>query len=79
MNKEKLSEYINMAEAAQAWLRQRGSRVTDIRVFMKRPMLEITCPPSELERRAARIAEHSFTGTRFVWTASLEGCQIIWR
>ncbi|HDS4874516.1 TPA: hypothetical protein QHY04_004448, partial [Citrobacter koseri] len=45
---ERIAEHINMAEAAQEWLRQRGSRVTDIRIFMRRPLLEIACPPVEL-------------------------------
>lgn len=79
MNSEKMAEYINMAEAAQDWLRQRGSRVTDIRVFMRRPLLEIACPPAELVQQANRIVESCVTGTRSVWIARLNGCQIIWR
>ncbi|MEA1062281.1 MULTISPECIES: hypothetical protein [Erwiniaceae] len=76
---EKIAEHISMAEAAQDWLRQRGSRVTDIRVFMRRPLLEIACPPAELVQRATRIIERCETGTRSVWIASLNDCQIIWR
>ena len=38
---ERIAEHISMAEAAQNWLRARGSRVTDVRVFMRRPLLEI--------------------------------------
>lgn len=76
---ERIAEHINMAEVAQEWLRQRGSRVTDIRVFMRRPLLEITCPPAELLNSASRIVERCETGTRSVWVAALNGCQIIWR
>lgn len=35
---ERIAEHISMAEAAQNWLRSRGSRVTDFRVFMRRPL-----------------------------------------
>ena len=52
---ERIAEHISMAEAAQAWLRARGSRVTDVRVFMRRPLLEIACPPAELVKSADRI------------------------
>jgi len=76
---ERIAEHISMAEAAQNWLRARGSRVTDVRVFMRRPLLEIACPPVELLNSAERIAESHNGGTRFVWVASLEGCRIIWR
>ncbi|AVE67908.1 hypothetical protein SKN04_001671 [Salmonella enterica] len=76
---ERIAEHINMAEAAQEWLRQRGSRVTDIRIFMRRPLLEIACPPVELVKSANRIVECCDTGTRSVWVAALNGCQIIWR
>lgn len=73
------AEHIHMAEAAQAWLRQRGSRVTDVRFFMRRPLLEIVCPPVELVLRATRIVERSAEGDRSVWIASLNHCQILWR
>ncbi|EHI6280240.1 hypothetical protein J9K58_002098 [Salmonella enterica] len=76
---ERIAEHINMAEAAQEWLRQRGSRVTDIRIFMRRPLLEIACPPVELVKSANRIVECCDAGTRSVWVAALNGCQIIWR
>ena len=76
---ERIAEHISMAEAAQNWLRSRGSRVTDVRVFMCRPLLEIVCPPTELVRSASRISETHNGGTRSVWVASLEGCRIIWR
>ena len=76
---ERIAEHISMAEAAQNWLRERGSRVTDVRVFMRRPLLEIACPPVELLNSAERIAESHNGGTRSVWVASLEGCRIIWR
>jgi len=76
---ERIAEHISMAEAAQAWLRARGSRVTGVRVFMRRPLLEIACPPAELVKGADRIVERCDTGTRSVWIASLEGCRIIWR
>ncbi|KFB97844.1 Kil family protein, partial [Trabulsiella guamensis ATCC 49490] len=76
---ERIAEHISMAEAAQDWLRARGSRVTDVRVFMRRPLLEIACPPSELVRSANRITETHNGGTRSVWFATLGGCGVIWR
>ncbi|WP_036109014.1 hypothetical protein [Mangrovibacter phragmitis] len=76
---EHIAEHISMAEAAQSWLRARGSRVTDVRVFMRRPLLEIACPPAELVNQASRIMETHKGGTRSVWVASLEGCRVIWR
>ncbi|BBV67820.1 hypothetical protein STW0522KLE44_42080 [Klebsiella sp. STW0522-44] len=76
---ERIAEHIKMAEAAQSWLRERGSRVTELRVFMRRPLLEIACPPVDLVNSASRITESHNGGTRSVWVASLEGCRIIWR
>lgn len=76
---DRIAEHISMAEAAQSWLRARGSRVTGVRVFMRRPLLEIACPPSELVLNADRITETHNGGTRSVWFATLEGCRIIWR
>lgn len=79
MISEMIAEHINMAEAAQEWLRARGSRVTDIRVFMRRPLIEIACPPAELVKNANRITEHNIKGSRSVWITHLEGCNIVWR
>jgi len=76
---ERIAEHVRMATAAEAWLKTRGSRVAETRVYMRRPMLEITCPPAELVSRAYRINESYQNGTRSVWAATLEGCQIIWR
>lgn len=76
---EHIAEHINMAEQAQEWLRQRGSRVEDLRVFMRRPLLVIACPPSELVNSAQRISECSNGGYRSVWVASLNGCRVMWR
>lgn len=76
---ERIAEHVRMAMAAEAWLEQRGSHVTDTRVYMCRPLLEITCPPAELLGKADRITETYSNGTRSVWVASIEGCRIIWR
>ena len=76
---ERIAEHVGMATAAQAWLQARGSRVTEMRVWMRRPCLEITCPPTELVNRANHLIERCPTGTRSVWMATLEGCQVIWR
>lgn len=46
---------------------------------MRRPCLEITCPPTELVNRANHLIERCPTGTRSVWMATLEGCHVIWR
>ncbi|HHT0133091.1 TPA: hypothetical protein ACTW38_002924 [Klebsiella michiganensis] len=76
---ELIAEHVGMATAAQAWLQARGSRVTEMRVWMRRPCLEITCPPNELVNRANHLIERCPTGTRSVWMATLEGCHVIWR
>jgi hypothetical protein len=76
---EKMSEHVNMAEAAQDWLRSHGSRIVDMRVFMRRPLLEIACPPAALVAQASRISESFQGGTRSVWVASVNGCRVIWR
>lgn len=79
MHSEMMAEHLAMANEAQDWLRSHGSRVTDLRVFMRRPMLEIACPPVDLIKTASRISETSNGHTRSVWVASLNGCRIIWR
>ncbi|MBM3072367.1 hypothetical protein [Lelliottia sp. RWM.1] len=76
---ERIAEHICMANAARFWLQQRGSHVTETRVWLRRPCLEITCPPSELICKADRLVEKCATGTRSVWIASVEGCHVIWR
>ncbi|HBM3190514.1 TPA: hypothetical protein ACXKGV_005303 [Klebsiella oxytoca] len=76
---ELIAEHVGMATAAQAWLQARGSRVTEMRVWMRRPCLEITCPPNELVNRANHLIERCPTGTRSVWMATIEGCHVIWR
>lgn len=76
---ERIAEHISMAETAQDWLRARNSRVTDVRLFMRRPLIEITSPPVELITRAERVNEHCMGRSRVLWTASLQGCQIVWR
>ncbi|EPI9148627.1 hypothetical protein ACTBUY_001964 [Salmonella enterica subsp. enterica] len=75
----RIAEHVQMAEAAQEWLRQHGSRIETLRVFMRRPLLVITCPPVELVNKAQRISEHSDGGTRSVWIASVNGCRVMWR
>ncbi|EIZ3827437.1 hypothetical protein MN350_005101, partial [Escherichia coli] len=57
----------------------RGSHVNESWLGVARPVLEITCPPPELVRNAVRIMEHKSGVARSVWTARLNGCQIIWR
>ena len=76
---EHIAEHINMAEKAQEWLRQRGSRIDDMRIFMRRPLLVIACPPVELVNSAQRICECSDGASRSVWIASLNGCRVMWR
>ncbi|EAV2253204.1 hypothetical protein EXO78_06335 [Salmonella enterica] len=75
----RIAEHISMAETAQDWLRQRGSRIVDLRVFLRRPLLEITCPPVELVNRAQRINEHYNGSYRSVWITSVNGCRVMWR
>ncbi|POT25347.1 hypothetical protein C3433_18160 [Citrobacter freundii] len=79
MFSEMMAEHISMANAARKWLNARGSFVTDTRVWMKRPTLEITSPPPELIGSANKITECGPDGVRFVWAARVEGCNIIWR
>lgn len=76
---ERIAEHVQMAEAAQDWLRQRGSRVETLRVFMRRPMLVIACPPVELLKTAERISENCGGSCRSVWVASVNGCRVMWR
>lgn len=74
-----MSRNIKMATEVKTWLQERGSHVNESWLGMARPVLEITCPPPELVRNAVRIMEHKSGVARSVWTARLNGCQIIWR
>ena len=76
---EKIAEHMQLAKATEALLNKRGCYVTDYRQFRTRPVLEVSCPPAELLERAARIVERCNTGTRSVWVAPFNGCQIVWR
>ncbi|HBC0987592.1 TPA: hypothetical protein IGZ61_002266 [Escherichia coli] len=79
MISERLAAHVAAAEQAQHWLRQRGARVVDFRMFARRPMLEITCPPAQLVAEADRIVEMYQGGTRSVWVATVNNCRVIWR
>ena len=74
-----MSRNITMATEVKSWLQERGSHVNESWLGVARPVLEITCPPPELVRNAVRIMEHKSGVARSVWTARLNGCQIIWR
>ncbi|EAA5753094.1 hypothetical protein A3Z89_00265 [Salmonella enterica subsp. enterica serovar Montevideo] len=74
-----MSRNIKMATEVKSWLQERGSHVNESWLGVARPVLEITCPPPELVRNAIRIMEHKSGVARSVWTARLNGCQIIWR
>ncbi|CAM6418835.1 TPA: hypothetical protein ACNTH0_001007 [Escherichia coli] len=74
-----MSRNIKMATEVKTWLQGRGSHVNESWLGVARPVLEITCPPPELVRNAVRIMEHKSGVARSVWTARLNGCQIIWR
>ena len=74
-----MSRNIKMATEVKTWLHERGSHVNESWLGVARPVLEITCPPPELVRNAVRIMEHKSGVARSVWTARLNGCQIIWR
>lgn len=76
---ERIAEHVSMAEEAQAWLRERGSRIETLRVFMRRPLLVIVNPPVELVNSAQRISESCNGGSRSVWVASVNGCRVMWR
>lgn len=76
---EMISQHMQSANNAAEWLKARGSYITDMRLYMRRPLLEITCPPAELVNSASRIVERCEIGTRSVWVARLNDCQIIWR
>ncbi len=68
-----------MATEVKSLLQQLGSHVYESWLGVARPVLEITCTPPELVRNAVRIMEHKSGVARSVWTARLNGCQIIWR
>lgn len=74
-----MSRNIKMATEVKTWLQEHGSHVNESWLGVARPVLEITCPPPELVRNAVRIMEHKSGVVRSVWTARLNGCQIIWR
>lgn len=74
-----MSRNIKMATEVKSWLQERGSHVNESWLGVARPVLEIICPPPELVRNAVRIMEHKSGVARSVWTARLNGCQIIWR
>ncbi|EKG4437248.1 hypothetical protein O3I58_000364 [Escherichia coli] len=74
-----MSRNIKMATEVKRWLQERGSHVNESWLGVARPVLEITCPPPELVRNAVRIMERKSGVARSVWTARLNGCQIIWR
>ena len=74
-----MSRNIKMATEVKSWLQERGSHVNESWLGVARPVLEITCPPQELVRNAVRIMERKSGVARSVWTARLNGCQIIWR
>ncbi|WP_172945023.1 hypothetical protein [Escherichia coli] len=74
-----MSRNIKMATEVKTWLQERGSHVNESWLGVARPVLEISCPPPELVRNAVRIMEHKSGVARSVWTARLNGCQIIWR
>ncbi|MBZ8513194.1 hypothetical protein H5Q88_20070 [Escherichia coli] len=74
-----MSRNIKMATEVKSWLQERCSHVNESWLGVARPVLEITCPPPELVRNAVRIMEHKSGVARSVWTARLNGCQIIWR
>lgn len=76
---EHIAEHVQMAEQAQEWLRQHGSRIETLRVFMRRPLLVIACPPVELVKTAERISENYNGASRSVWVASVNGCRVMWR
>ncbi|EFH4850786.1 hypothetical protein GTP84_05810 [Escherichia coli] len=74
-----MSRNIKMATEVKTRLQEHGSHVNESWLGVARPVLEITCPPPELVRNAVRIMEHTSGVARSVWTARLNGCQIIWR
>ncbi|EMQ7866713.1 hypothetical protein WIH60_003468 [Salmonella enterica] len=74
-----MARNIKLATEVKTWLQERGSHVNESWLGVARPVLEITCPPPELVRNAVRIMEHKSGVARSVWTARLNGCQIIWR
>ena len=74
-----MSRNIKIATEVKSWLQERGSHVNESWLGVARPVLEITCPPPELVMNAVRIMERKSGVARSVWTARLNGCQIIWR
>ncbi|EGZ8548052.1 hypothetical protein P6C48_002248 [Escherichia coli] len=74
-----MSMNIKMATDAQNWLQAHGSHVSESYLGVARPILEITCPPSALVKKAVRIMERKSGIARSVWMVHFNGCQIIWR
>jgi len=76
---ELISTHVQQARATEAMLNQKGCWVTVFRQSRTRPVLEVSCPPTELLNSAVRIVERNNSGSRSVWVASFNGCRIIWR
>lgn len=76
---ELISTHLQQVRATELLLNQKGCLITGFRQTPTRPVLEVSCPPVELLSNAVRIIERSSTGTCSVWTASFNGCRIIWR
>ena len=76
---ELISTHVQQAKATEAMLNQKGCWVTVFRQSRTRPVLEVSCPPTELLNSAVRIVERNNSGSRSVWVASFNGCRIIWR
>lgn len=79
MTDTKLSTRVQMAQNVREWLHSKGSSEVATVFYNRRARIEISCPPAELLERAQCISERYAGGTRNVWTAFYNGCQIIWR
>lgn len=79
MIETKLSSRIHDAQSVRYWLQDRGCDVIRASLLRRRAVIEVVCPPAELQERAYRIVETCVGGTRSVWTVFHDGCQIIWR
>jgi len=76
---ELISLHVQQARATEAMLKEKGCLVKEFRQTRTRPVLEVSCPPTELLNSAVRIVERNNSGSRSVWVASFNGCRIIWR
>lgn len=74
-----ISRNIRMATEVKNWLQAHGSHVNELFLGVARPILDISCPPPELVRKAVRITERKSSMTRSAWVTRFHGCQIIWR